>query len=121
MIIYVKLMIDLMIRIISSALCHPRQLNVLFGMLTNNSLRTVFMDQLQDIVVANADSTVRGGPPRKAMPKGMPKITFETSGPFDGSNTLQTFEKQHCVETKCGYFCDTTAATTTSTEEPSEL
>ena len=58
----------------------PRQLNVLFGMLTNNSLRTVFMDQLQDIVVANADSIARGGPPQKAMPKVMPKITLRPRG-----------------------------------------
>eukprot|EP00439_Symbiodinium_sp_Y106_P053580 s2650_g7.t1 len=54
----------------------PRQLNVLYGVLINNSLRAVFMDQLQDMVVANADSIVRGGPPRKAMPKVMPKITL---------------------------------------------
>ena len=50
-----------------------QQLNVLYGVLTNNSRRTVFMDQLQDIVVANADSVVRGGPPRKAMPKNTAK------------------------------------------------
>ena len=50
-----------------------RQLNVLYGVLTNNSCRTVFMDRLQDIVVASADNIVRGGPPKKAMPKAMPK------------------------------------------------
>ena len=49
-----------------------RQLSVLYGILTNNPRRMVFMDQLQDIVVANAESIVRwatGGPPQKAMPK----------------------------------------------------
>ena len=59
----------------------PRQLNVLYGVLTNNNLRTVFMGQLQDIVVANADSIVRGGPPQNAMPKVMPKITLRPRGP----------------------------------------
>ena len=59
----------------------PRQLNVLYGVLNNNNLRTVFMDQLQDIVVANADSIARGGPPQKAMPKVMPtKITLRPRG-----------------------------------------
>ena len=47
----------------------PRQLLLLYGVLTNNNLRPRFMDELQDIVVANADSIVRGDPPRKAMPK----------------------------------------------------
>ena len=57
---------------IFSTLSH-RQLNVLSGVLTNNSCRTVFMDRLQDIVVANVDNTARGGPTQKAMPKAMPK------------------------------------------------
>ena len=65
-----------------------RQLSVLYGTLTNNPRRMVFMDQLQDIVVANAESIVRwatGGPPQKAMPKNNAKEpTFRLlSGPTD--------------------------------------
>ena len=58
----------------------PRQLNLLYGVLTNNNLRPGFMDELQDIVVANADSIVRGEPPQKAMPKVLPKITLRPRG-----------------------------------------
>ena len=92
----------------------PRQLNVLYGVLTNN-FRTVFMDQLQDVVVANADSIVRGGLPRKAMPKVMPKITLRPRGPSTAPTPYRP------PRNSIGYFCDTTAATTTSTEEPSEF
>ena len=59
--------------IFSLYILSPRQLNVLYGVLTNNSCRTFFMDRLQDIVVANVDNTARGGPTQNAMPKAMPK------------------------------------------------
>ena len=58
----------------------PRQLLLLYGVLTNNNLRPRFMDELQDIVVANADSIVRGDPPQKAMPKILPKINLRPRG-----------------------------------------
>ena len=68
-----------------------RQLSVLFGTLTNNPRRMVFMDQLQDIVVANADSIVRwatGGPPQKAMPKNNAKEST-TLRPRDPSTAFR--------------------------------
>ena len=74
-----------------------RQLSVLYGTLTNNPRRMVFMDQLQDIVVANADSIVRwatGGPPQKAMPKNNAKESTtlrprDPSTAFSGPTDLQ--------------------------------
>ena len=66
---------------IFSTLSH-RQLNVLYGVLTNNSCRMVFMDRLQDFVVARADNIVRGGPPQNAMPKAMPKIIAKEYNPL---------------------------------------
>ena len=67
------------------------QLSVLYGILTNNPRRMVFMDQLQDIVVANADSIVRwatGGPPQKAMPKNNAKEST-TLRPRDPSTAFR--------------------------------
>ena len=102
----------------------PRQLNVLYGVLTNNSCRTVFMDRLQDIVVANLDNTARDGPPQKAMSKAMPKTLsqrvhhFQTSRPSDYSQALQTSEEQRYLETRFGYCCDTAAAATFAEESP---
>ena len=66
---------------IFSTLSH-RQLNVLHGVLANNSFRMVFMDRLQDFVVARADNIVRDGPPQKAMPKAMPKIIAKEYNPL---------------------------------------
>ena len=42
-----------------------QQLNVLYGVLTNNSRRTVVMDQLQDIVVANLSVSLEVDHPEK--------------------------------------------------------
>ena len=90
---------------------------MLYGVLTNNNLRPGFMDELQDIVVANADSIVRGDPPSQNLAEDQ----LETSRFLNRSNTLQTSGKQHSVESECGHLCDTTAATATSTKKPSEF
>ena len=65
------------------------QLNALYAALTNNARRTVFMDQLQDIVIANIDSILQrwgaasdrpSPPPQKAMPKAVHAKESTTTG-----------------------------------------
>eukprot|EP00439_Symbiodinium_sp_Y106_P021381 s4745_g2.t1 len=75
-----------------------RQLSVLYGILTNNPRRMVFMDQLQDTVVANAESIVRwatGGPPQKAFteaPPPPPKSPPSSDDPRpSGLNSVKAF------------------------------
>ena len=93
-------------RILSS-----QQLNVLYGVLTNNSRRTVFMDQLQDIVVANADSVARSGPPRKAMPKNTAKESTVLR-PRCPSTAPRPYRppRSSIMWRPNVYFCDVTAA-----------
>ena len=99
----------------------PRQLLLLYGVLTNNNLRPRFMDELQDIVVANADSIVSRRPTPEGHAQNLAEDQLETSRFLNRSNTLQTSGKQHSVESECGHLCDTTAATATSTKKPSEF
>ena len=100
----------------------PRQLLLLYGVLTNNNLRPGFMDELQDIVVSCQCGQYRSRRPTpESYAQSLAEDQLETSRFLNSSNNLQTSDKQHSVETECGHFCDTTAASATSTKKPSEF
>ena len=67
---------------IFSTLSH-RQLNVLYGVLTNNSCRMVFMDRLQDFVVAELTTLFEMDHPKKLCRKqcrrSLPKSTTHSA------------------------------------------